>query len=209
LADLAVGLRDSGADGRLNAGGQVGRASARLHLHDLDAELRDFVPEAVGQRFDGHFARAIDAEEGERHAAEDRADVDDQAITLLAHGGEHGAGDAKEPDDIRIEDDLRLLRGEGFGYAGRHDAGIVDQHIDLAGLHQHSLDARFDRCVVANVQFHGHDAELSQGLGGLSVLALRTAHRGVHSVASAEQRFRRVRPKPLLAPVIRIVLDIL
>src|SRR5882672_9013026 len=114
---------------------------------------------------------------------------------LLAHGGEHGAGDAKEPDDIRIEDDLRLLRGEGFGYAGRHDAGIVDQHIDLTGLHQHSLDARFDRCVVANVQFHGHDAELSQGLGGLSVLALRTTHRGVHSVASAEQRFRRVTAK--------------
>src|SRR6266516_3489496 len=77
----------------------------------------------------------------------------------------------------------------------RHDAGIVDQHIDLAGLHQHSLDARFDRCVVANVQFHGHDAELSQGLGGLSVLGLRTPHRGVHSVASAEQRFRRVTAK--------------
>jgi integrase len=50
---------------------QVGRVSARLHLHDIDAELRDFVTEAVGQRFDGHFARAIDAEEGQRHAAED------------------------------------------------------------------------------------------------------------------------------------------
>src|SRR2546425_12543322 len=87
--------------------------------HDLDAELRDFVSEAVGQRFDGHLARAIDPKEGERHAAEDRADVDDQPITLLAHGGENRPGDAKEPDDIRIEDDLRLFRGEGFGYAGR------------------------------------------------------------------------------------------
>jgi hypothetical protein len=80
--------------------------------------LGDFVPEAVGQRFDGKLARAIDAQEGERHAAEDRADVDDQAIALLTDGGEHGAGDANEPDDVRIEDDLRLLRNEGFGYAG-------------------------------------------------------------------------------------------
>jgi hypothetical protein len=75
------------------------------------------------------------------------------------------------------------------------DAGVVNQHIDLAGLRQHFLDARFDRCVVANVQFHGHDAELPQGLGGLSVLALRTAHRGVHNVASAEQCFCRVKAK--------------
>ena len=71
LADLAIGLRHFGAGGRLNAGEKVGRVTARLHLHDFDAELRDFVPEAVCQRFDGKLARAIDAEEGEGHAAED------------------------------------------------------------------------------------------------------------------------------------------
>src|SRR5713101_7702721 len=49
LADLAIGLRDFGAGGRLNAGEQVSRVPARLHLHDLDAELRDFVSEAIGQ----------------------------------------------------------------------------------------------------------------------------------------------------------------
>ena len=95
LPDRAIGLRHFGVCGRMNPGEEVGRVSARLHLHDLDAELRDFVPEAVAQRFDCKFARAIDAQEGERHAAEDRADVDDQAIALLAHGREHSAGDAK------------------------------------------------------------------------------------------------------------------
>jgi hypothetical protein len=44
-----------------------------------------------------------------------RADVDDQAVVLVAHGGEHGAGDAKQADDVLVEDGLRLLRGEGFG----------------------------------------------------------------------------------------------
>ena len=104
MTDLAIGLGDLDACGRLNVGEKVGRVSARLHLHDLDAELRDFVAEAVGQRFDRELARAVNADEGERHAAEDRADVDDQAIVLVSHGGEHGAGDAKQPDDIRVED---------------------------------------------------------------------------------------------------------
>src|SRR5215469_4010016 len=69
LAFLAIGLRHFGAGGRLNAGEKVGRVTTRLHLHDLDAELRDFVPETVGQRFHGKLTRAIDAEEGERHTA--------------------------------------------------------------------------------------------------------------------------------------------
>jgi hypothetical protein len=51
-------------------------------------------------------------------------------------------------------------RGEGFGYAGRRDAGVVDQHVDLAGLSEHVVDARFDRRVVANVQLHGLDAKV-------------------------------------------------
>jgi len=105
---------------------------------------------------------------------------------------EYGAGDAEEPDDVGVEDDLCLFRGEGFGYAGRPDAGVVDQDIDLAGLCQYVLDPCFDRRVVADVQFHGLDAELAQGLGCLAVLALRTAHRGVHGVAGAVEGLRRV-----------------
>src|SRR2546425_7187173 len=52
--------------------------------HDLDAELRDLVSEAVGQRFDGHLARAIDAEEGERHAAE-RSEEHTSELQSLAY----------------------------------------------------------------------------------------------------------------------------
>src|SRR5262249_52434209 len=46
--------------------------------------------------------------------------------------------------------------------------------------------------IVADVQFHGLDAELAQGLSGLEVLALRTAHRGVHGVAGVAQGLRRI-----------------
>jgi len=51
---IAVGLRNSVPAGHLNACEKVGRIS-RLGCTTgrLDAELRDFIPEAVGQRFDG------------------------------------------------------------------------------------------------------------------------------------------------------------
>jgi len=74
---------------------------------------------------------------------------------------------------FRVEDRVRLLRGERFGYAGRRDTGVVDEHVDLAGLRQYLLDARFDRPVVADVQLHRLDAELPQGGGGLAVLVFQ------------------------------------
>src|SRR5262249_52348246 len=52
LADLAIGLRDFDTGGCLNAGEQVSRVPARLHLHDLDAELRDFVSGCEAWRLD-------------------------------------------------------------------------------------------------------------------------------------------------------------
>src|SRR5690349_12303108 len=39
VTDLAIGLGDFDACGRLDVGEKAGRVSARLHLHDLDAEL--------------------------------------------------------------------------------------------------------------------------------------------------------------------------
>jgi hypothetical protein len=58
-----------------------------------------------------------------------------------------------------------------------------------------SICVGVDWCVVADVQFHGFDAERPQPLGGLAVLALHTAHRRVHRVAGAVQGFRRFTAK--------------
>jgi hypothetical protein len=159
-------------------------------------------------RFDRELARAVDAEEGERHAAENRADVDDQAVAPLAHGWEHGAADTQKPDHVRVEDGLRLLGGKGFGYAGRPDAGVVDQHVDLAGLRQYLLDARRDRRVVADVQLHDLDVELPQGRGGLAVLTFQTAHRRPDGVAGVVQRLRRVTPEAAACAGDQMVLGI-
>ena len=53
--------------------------------NDINAELGDFVPEALGQRLYGELAGSVDAEEGERHPPQDRSDVDDQTIARAPH----------------------------------------------------------------------------------------------------------------------------
>jgi hypothetical protein len=95
-----------------------------LNLNDFDAE-RNFQPEAIGQRFHRHLACAVDAEERERHASKDRSDVDDQTIALLAHGGENGAGNAQETNDVGVEYGLRMIGRESLGHAGRRVPALL------------------------------------------------------------------------------------
>src|SRR5215475_4152809 len=70
LADLAVGLRDVAVGRPLDARVQACRVSPRLKFHHIYAELGNLQPNTVGQSFDRHLARAVDAYKGERHPAE-------------------------------------------------------------------------------------------------------------------------------------------
>src|SRR6266851_9537364 len=82
LAHSPVGGYTIGISGQLNVLIQRGGIGARLHQHNIDAELRHLVEEAVGERLDRKLAGAVDAEEGERHTAKDRANIDDQSGAL-------------------------------------------------------------------------------------------------------------------------------
>ena len=47
----------------------------------------------------------------------------------------------------------RLIRGEGFGRAEHHVAGIVDDDIEAAGVIQDVRDAGLGRAVGLDIQF--------------------------------------------------------
>src|SRR5260370_29291363 len=69
LTDRPVSRPPVGIGGQLKVLIQRGWIGARLHQHNIDAELRHLVTEAVGERLDRELAGAVNAEEGERHAA--------------------------------------------------------------------------------------------------------------------------------------------
>jgi hypothetical protein len=135
---------------------------------------------------------AIDAEEGKRDAAEDRADIDDQSPALPAHPDQHRAGRAQQADDVGVEDDLGLIRRERLGDAGRRDAGVVDEHVDALRAFERLLHATLDRGVVADVDLDHLDALLAERLRVVSVLSSRIAHRGEHHMAPAGHGLRGV-----------------
>ena len=155
----------------------------------VDAELRDLVAEAVSERLDGKLAGAINAEERKGHAPEDRADVDDQSVTLPAHGRQYRANGAEQSHDIRIEHYLGLIGREGLSDPGGCNAGVVDEHIDATNMCQHRLHGLVDRSVTADVELDDLDALLAQCLCMVAVLRFQIAHRSEYGVAGAGQGF--------------------
>src|SRR6185437_6444388 len=207
-ADLAIGLGDFDACGRLYVGEKVGRVSARLHLHDLDAELRDFVAEAVGQRFDRELARAVNAEERERHAAEDRADVDDRPSRFCRMEGSTARVTRSSP--------MTLVSKIAFA------CSVVKASVTPTEAIPALLTSTSIWPASASTVLTPASTDVSSLTSSSTVLtpSLRRASAASRFLPCAPRieaytewpTWRRVsavsRPKPLLAPVIRIVLDI-
>src|SRR6516164_2271074 len=153
----------------------------------VDAELRDLVAEAVSERLDGKLAGAINAEERKGHAPEDRADVDDQSVTLPAHGRQYRANGAEQSHDIRIEHYLGLIGREGLSDPGGCNAGVVDEHIDATSMREHLLHGLVDRGVATDVELDDLDALLAERSRVVAVPRFRIAHRSEHRMAGAGQ----------------------
>src|SRR4029450_5327690 len=99
----------------------------------------------------------IDAHEGCRYQAQDRADVDDQARTLTPHAWEHSLDHAQDTDDISVEQCLRLADARFLDGTAQIDAGIVDQYVDLVSAAVHLFNAGLERSLVSDIERHKLD----------------------------------------------------
>jgi hypothetical protein len=71
------------------------------------------------------------------------------------------------------------------------------------------FDGGVNRGVVANVKLNDGNALFAQRIGLIMMFTGHIAHRREHRMSGASQSFCQSRPKPLEAPVIRIVLDVM
>src|SRR5215467_15016904 len=70
-AHFSVSLAAAPVCRKMNVRKQVRGIRARLNQSDIDSELRNLIPQAVGERFDCELAGTIDTEERERHSTKD------------------------------------------------------------------------------------------------------------------------------------------
>src|SRR6266702_6657209 len=94
----------------------------------------------------------IDAHEGRRQEAQDRADVDDLAGALAAHAGEYGLDHTHYAKDVGVEQRLRLVDARFLDGTDQIDTGIVDQNVNAASAAAHVFNAGLDRSLVADIE---------------------------------------------------------
>lgn len=82
---------------------------ARLDADDLNAQMLDFVAQALGNADEGEFGGAVEPHPGPAMPPGDGAHASDHAGFAFAHVGENGAGNSELAEDIGVELRFRFL----------------------------------------------------------------------------------------------------
>src|SRR5262245_115267 len=157
----ALALRRIGVDPTLRLCGariEIGFSIVRLNQDHADAKRAHFMVERLRQPFESVLGARIDAHERRGYQSQDRADVDDQARTLLPHAWQHGMDHAQDTDDVGVEQRLRLADACFLDGADEIDAGIVNQHVDPAYSATQLFNAGLDRNLISDIQRYDLDA---------------------------------------------------
>lgn len=82
---------------------EVGAEIARLDADDLDSQVLDLVPQALGYSHEGEFRGGVEPTSSLALPPADGAHVGDHAGLALTHVGENGAGDGELAEDVGVE----------------------------------------------------------------------------------------------------------
>ena len=119
----------------------AGLRRGRRDAVDQHAGLRELLAERLGQRDHARLRRRVGDRVRVAFLAGDRGDVDDAAVLRLHHVRRDGAAAEELAGEVDAQHALPFLDRV---VDGRHvlagDAGVVDQHVDLAELCERALD---------------------------------------------------------------------
>lgn len=101
---------------------------------------------------DRELRRGVHADTGLALEPGAGSDVHQPARPLLAHDGQHGAGDVDQPEDVEVEQRPGLGVTDLLQRAQQSTAGVVDQDVDAAEPSHGRLDGLRDAVVVGHIQ---------------------------------------------------------
>src|SRR5690625_1202057 len=147
--------------GRRRAGSlrEVGFDGARVHAGDLDAVSTDFLHQCLAEASDCEFAGVVG---GERRVAEESGDGGDvhdvpaeAALLVLARHRRYGAAGAeKHASGVGLHQCIPGVGGRVDGIAAKAKPGVVDEHVEAAGVLfdacERGGDIGFEPDVAAN-----------------------------------------------------------
>src|SRR5687767_3885483 len=115
---------------------------------------------------------------------------------------ERRAVHALRAQDVDVIELGELLRRKGLRRTQRHVTGVVDHHVDTAGLRNDRRDPVFDRLRWGDIELHRPEIDamlsrIARGLRDLWGIALRgSAHTGIDGVSRTGEYASRERPEP-------------
>src|SRR5579859_1718465 len=200
LIDVDIGrLLDREGDGARNRGGGdsllvqgehgvlggAGRVVLEIALHGARRDRRyadlgaDLLAKAFGDRADGELGAGIDsATRRENLDASNGTQVDDVAAFLAEEQGEHRGNAVERALDVDVDHRVPFL-GVGLGHgADGHDAGIVEEHVELAEVNDDRVHHRLDLRLVGYVEQIGLGLAALRGDFGDDGVELVLAPRG-------------------------------
>src|SRR5579859_5814857 len=124
----------------------------------------------VAQSVQAPFRRAIRGLVGQRVLAGQRRDVDDVSAARLDHQRRKAADAEVNAAQVRVEDEVPVLRRELMQRTRRAaDAGVVDQNVDTLEDALDALGHRFHRTQIGDVALNGRSlvARVFDGQGRL------------------------------------------
>src|SRR5258705_12956497 len=137
--------------------GQVGVDRSRIDADDMDTVRREERARYLRQGMERRLAGAVGREERERHQTRERADVHDSGSRA---SGQHGREGLRERQRAKHVDFELVARGRDPVRIGQfaaelgHDAGVVDQQLDISGLGRSG--AHFTR--TGDIEAQGNDS---------------------------------------------------
>ncbi|CAA9467672.1 MAG: hypothetical protein AVDCRST_MAG38-871 [uncultured Solirubrobacteraceae bacterium] len=159
---------------------QLGVHQPGQHHGELDAGAAQLRTDRLGEADDAELAGAVGRRAGKARAPGRGGDVDDVAASSRAHAPDPLASAV----DHGMEVELELADGGvvvlGLERAQRHDAGVVDQHVDRPQRRLDVVEGGGERRSVADVegQRARRLADLGRHRGGRIAVEVEDRHRG-------------------------------
>ena len=132
-------------------GAEAGGNRAGLHFHHLDGEGRQLQTQGVGQGMHRGLGGAVGAGEGGDQHARDAADIHHQALAL-AQQRKAGAGHADQREHIGFELLAHGLDAAVQQWAHGAVTGVIDQHIEAAGVRLQAFGQPAEGQAIVDVQ---------------------------------------------------------